>query len=52
LNFAFDANSFRIDFDALGGRAEVVAAVGAHSLARLPGECLRALDRSEPDRSQ
>ena len=35
------------DFDALGERAEVVApvatAVGAHSLAGVPGECFEGL---------
>jgi hypothetical protein len=38
----FDANFFRVHFDALGERAEVIAAVaaalGAHTPAGLPGE--------------
>src|SRR5262245_43608487 len=44
-----DANFFRVDFDALGERAQVVAtvaaALGAHPSAGLPGECLERLRR-------
>ena len=46
---AHDANLFRIDFNALGECAEVVAAIaaalGAHALAGLPGECFERLRR-------
>jgi hypothetical protein len=56
-NFAFDANFFRIDFDALGGDALGGRADGSPLSARIrlracPANVLRALDRSEPDCSQ
>src|SRR5262245_57888182 len=44
---AHDANFFRVHFDALGERAEVIAtvaaAVGAHSFAGLSGERFESL---------
>jgi hypothetical protein len=52
---AHEANFFRIDLDALGECAEVIAtvaaALGAHALSSLPGECFERLrGDARPDR--